>query len=408
MNLKNFVKESIKNIFRGSKWYWVWIAVLLILITGGCFAYIHQLNKGLITTSMRDQVSWAFYIGNFTFLVGIAAAAIVLVIPAYVYNWKPIREIVLLGEMLAISAIIMCFLFVIVDLGKPGLIWHMIPGLGKLRLGSSILAWDSVVLAIYLLVNIVIATHILFRSYTKQSYSKYLLPLLYFSIPAGIAIHTITAFLYNGMVSRPFWNSAILAPRFLASAFCSGPALMLIVFQLLSKTTRFRITNEALWKIGELMAYTIFINLFLTAAEIFKEFYSASEHTIHARYLYFGLDGNRTLVPYIWVSLTLNIIAFVLFLIPGTRSNSITLNTGAVLIFLGVYIEKGMGLIIPGFTPDALGEIYNYFPTWVEFTITTGIFALGFLIYTLMIKAALPILLGEQDNIIVPLEGNNP
>jgi len=397
MNFRNFVTISIKNVFTGSKWYLAWIILLAVLTGAGMFAYMHQLKNGLITTSMRDQVTWAFYIGNFTFFVGIAAAAIVLVVPAYVYNWKPIKEIALLGELMAICAVVMCLLFVIVDLGKPGLIWHMIPGIGKLRLGSSILAWDSVVLTLYLLLNLVIATHILFRTFTKKPYSKYLLWLLYFSIPAGIAIHTITAFLYDGMVARPFWNSAILAPRFLASAFCSGPALMLIIFQILRKTTRFKITNEALWKIGELMAYTIFINLFLTAAEIFKEFYSDSEHFIHAEYLYFGIDGNKTLVPFIWISLIFNIIAFILFLIPKTRTNFLTLNIGAVLIFLGVYIEKGMGLIIPGFTPDSLGEIYNYFPTWVEFTVTIGIFSLGFLIYTLLIKASVPIVLGEQD-----------
>ncbi len=397
MNFRNFVTTSIKNVFTGSKWYLAWILLLAVLTGAGLFAYMHQLKNGLITTSMRDQVTWAFYIGNFTFLVGVAAAAIVLVIPAYIYNWKPIKEIALLGELMAICAVVMCLLFVIVDLGKPGLIWHMIPGIGKLHLGSSILAWDSVVLTLYLLLNLVIATHILFRTFSKKPFSKYLLWLLYFSIPAGIAIHTVTAFLYDGMVARPFWNSAILAPRFLASAFCSGPALMLIIFQILRKTTRFKISNEALWKIGELMAYTIFINLFLTAAEIFKEFYSDSEHFIHAQYLYFGIDGNKTLVPFIWVSLGFNIIAFILFLLPKTRTNFLTLNIGAVLIFLGVYIEKGMGLIIPGFTPDSLGEIYNYFPTWVEFTITIGIFSLGFLLYTLLIKASVPIAIGDQD-----------
>lgn len=404
MNFRNFVALGLKNVFTGSKWYLAWIVLLTVLTLAGLFAYIHQLNSGLIATSMRDQVTWAFYIGNFTFLVGVAAAAIVLVIPAYVYNWKPIKEITLLGEFMAICAVVMCLLFVIVDLGKPGLIWHMIPGIGILHLGSSILAWDSVVLTLYLLLNLIIATHILYRTFSGKPFSKYLLWLLYFSIPAGIAIHTVTAFLYDGMVARPFWNSAILAPRFLASAFCSGPALMVIIFQILRKTTQFKISNEALWKIGELMAYTIFINLFLTVAEIFKEFYSDSEHFVHAKYLYFGIEGNKTLVPFIWVSLTLNLVAFILFLFPKTRRDFLTLNFGAILIFLGVYIEKGMGLIIPGFTPDSLGEIYNYFPTWVEFTITIGIFSFGFLLYTLLIKASVPIATGEQDHTSVNIK----
>ena len=398
MHLKNFVIRSLRLIFIGSRGYMAWICFLLILIAIGCAGYIFQLKNGLIVTSMRDQTSWGFYIGNFTFLVGVAAAAIILVIPAYLYNWKPIKEIALLGELLAISAIFMCLFFVIVDLGKPGLIWHMIPGIGKLQLKGSILAWDSVVLILYLILNIIIAFHILYRAYTKKKVNnKFILPLIYFSIPAGIAIHTVTAFLYNGIAARPFWNSAILAPRFLASAFCSGPAIMLIIFQILRKTTRFKITDEAIWKIAELMAYMVFVNLFLTGAEIFKEFYSYSEHFVHTQYLYLGIGEHKTLVPFIWVSLIFNFLAFMLFLLPQTRENFITLNIGAVFIFLGVYIEKGMGLIIPGFTPDTLGEIYQYFPSLIEISVTIGIFAVGFLIYSILLKVAVPILLGEFD-----------
>lgn len=408
MRLKNFIIGSLKLIFKGSKVYRAWVAFLLILIAIGCASYFYQLKNGLIVTSMRDQVSWGFYIGNFTFLVGVAAAAIMLVIPAYVYNWKPIKEIVILGELLAICAIVMCLLFVIVDLGHPELIWHMIPWIGRLQLNGSVLAWDSVVLFFYLILNIVITFHILYRSFNIKIFSKkYLLPLIYISIPAGIAIHTVTAFLYNGIAARPFWNSAILAPRFLASAFCSGPAIMLILFQILRKTTRLKITNEALWKIAELMAYTMFINLFLTGAEIFKEFYSNSEHFVYTQYLYFGVGEHKALVPYIWLAIVFDLIAFVLFLVPKTRQNFITLNIGAVLIFLGVYIEKGIGLIIPGFSPDTLGEIYQYIPSRTEILITVGIFSIGFLIYTLLLKVAVPIILGEFNYTGTPEKDNS-
>jgi Ni/Fe-hydrogenase subunit HybB-like protein len=408
MNIRNFIKGSLKLMFKGSKVYWAWMSFLLILIVIGCASYIYQLKNGLIVTSMRDNVSWGFYIGNFTFLVGIAASAIILVIPAYLYNWKPIKEIVLLGELLAISAIIMCLLFVIVDLGHPELIWHMIPGIGKLQLQNSILAWDSVVLFLYLILNFVIISHILYCTFNIKIFSKkYILPLIYFSIPAGIAIHTVTAFLYNGVSARPFWNSAILAPRFLASAFCSGPAIMLILFQILRKTTRLKISNEALWKVAELMAYTIFVNLFLTGAEIFKEFYSNSEHFVYTQYLYFGIGEHNTLVPYIWMAIVFDLIAFVLFLLPKTRQNFTTLNIGAVLIFLGVYVEKGIGLIIPGFSPDTLGEIYEYFPSRTEFFITIGIFSVGFFIFTLLLKVAVPIILGEFNNTMTLKKGRS-
>ena len=327
MHLKEFIIGSIKLIFRGSKLYWAWISVLLVLIIIGIASYYGQAVNGLITTSMRDQVSWGFYIGNFTFLVGIAAAAIMLVVPAYIYDWKPIKEIVILGELLAISAIIMCLLFILVDMGHPERFWHMIPFIGKLRLGQSILAWDSVALTFYLILNFVIASHILFRAFKIKAYSKkYVVPLILLSIPAGIAIHTITAFLYNGIAARPFWNSAILAPKFLASAFCSGPAIMIILFQLLRKTTKLHIADKAIWTLAELMAYTMFFNLFLTGAEIFKEVYSNTEHRVFTDYLYFGIGEHNKIVPFGWLAIIFDVIAFVLFLVPKTRKNFITLN----------------------------------------------------------------------------------
>ena len=403
MHLREFIIGSVKIIFKGSKVYWAWISVLLILIITGIVSYYHQAADGLITTSMRDQVSWGFYIGNFTFMVGIAAAAIMLVVPAYIYNWKPIKEIVILGELLAISAIIMCLLFILVDMGHPERFWHMIPLIGKLRLGQSILAWDSVALTFYLILNFIIVSHILFRAFRIKEYSKkYVIPLILLSIPAGIAIHTITAFLYNGIAARPFWNSAILAPKFLASAFCSGPAIMIILFQVLRKTTKLHIEDRALWKLAELMAYTMFFNLFLTGAEIFKEVYSDTEHRVFTEYLYFGIGEHNKIVPFGWMAIVFDVIAFFLFLVPSTRKNLITLNIGAVLIYFGVYIEKGIGLIIPGFTPDVLGEIYEYFPSATEIFVTIGIFSAGFLIYTLMLKIAVPIILGDFNYKKIP------
>jgi molybdopterin-containing oxidoreductase family membrane subunit len=391
-----FVFGSARIVLRGNAWYWTWVAFLVLAIAAGLAAWIHQMQHGLITTSMRDQVSWAFYIGNFTFLVGVAAAAVLLVIPAYVYEWKPIKEVVILGELLAISAIAMCGLFVTVDVGHPERLWHLLPGPGKLNVPSSLLAWDVVVLNGYLVLNFVIVTYLLFTLYRRRTPNKkFFLPLVLISIPAAIAIHTVTAFLYNGMPARPFWNASILAPRFIASAFCSGPAVLLVLMQILRRFTRFEISDAAIWKIAELMAYAMFVNLFLLVAEVFKEFYSNTEHLIHMRYMFVGIGGHTAIVPYMWLSVAASISAFVLFLIPRTRRNPITLNLGCALIWIGVYLEKGMGLVIPGLTPDTLGEIYEYAPSRTEFTIACGVFAVGFLLFTLMVKVATPIMLGE-------------
>jgi molybdopterin-containing oxidoreductase family membrane subunit len=391
-----FTRGSVKLILRGNRTYRTWLAFLGVLIVSGVLAYSNQVRQGLGLTAMRDQVSWGFYIGNFTFLVGVAAAAVVLVIPAYIYNWKPIREIVIYGELLAISAITMCLLFVMVDIGRPDRFWHLIPPFGHLNFPSSVLAWDVMVLNLYFLVNFVVATHILYRAFHGKHYIKKLVvPLVLLSVPMAVGIHTVTAFLYNGLAARPYWNSSILAPQFLASAFCSGPAILLVVLQVLRRFTRFEIQDAAIWKIAELMAYAMFLNLFLHGAEAFKEFYSNTHHLLFTRYWYFGVNGHNTLVPYAWSAVMLNLVSFGLFISPRTRRNFLTLNIGCLATYAGVYIEKGMGLIIPGLTPDTLGEIYEYYPTITELRVAAGIFALGFLVFTLMLKVAVPISLGE-------------
>jgi molybdopterin-containing oxidoreductase family membrane subunit len=393
-----FVLFSLKEVTTGGRGYWLWVGGLVAVVVLGFFAYLRQLDQGLISTAMRDQVSWGFYIGNFTFLVGVAAAAVLLVIPAYVYHWKPIKEVVILGELLAISAIIMCGLFVLVDIGRPDNAWHLIPGLGRLNVPSSLLGWDVLVLNGYLVLNLVIVTNLLSSLFRGREPNRLLFyPLVLLSIPAAIGIHTVTAFLYNGFAARPFWNASILAPRFLASAFCSGPAVLLILMQLLRRFTRFEIQNSAIWKVAELMAYAMFLNLFLLGAEVFKEFYSDTEHVIHMKYMFVGVGDHTTIVPYMWLAVFCSIVAFLLFLIPKTRRHPITLNLGCVLIFIGVYLEKGMGLVIPGMTPDTLGEIYEYFPTANELMISAGIIAAGSLAFTLMVKVATPIMVGKPE-----------
>jgi len=393
----SFLRGCVRLVTRGGKWYYAWLALIGAMILAGALGYAHQLERGLIATNMRDQVSWGFYVGNFTFLVGVAAAAVLLVVPAYVYQWKPIKEVVVLGEMLAISALVMCLLLILVDTGSPHNLWHILPLLATPNFPYSMLVWDAIVLNGYLVINATVVIHILYKLFHGQEYNKKIVvPLVLLSIPWAVAIHTVTAFLYNGMAARPYWNASILAPRFLASAFCSGPAILLVLFQVLRKTTKVRIEDEAIWKIAELMAYTMFFNLFLLGAEIFKEFYSNTEHLVYTRYLFFGLHGHRSSVaPFAWFAVFASFAAFLIFIIPGLRRNWVWLNVGSALIFAGVYIEKGMGLVIPGMTPDTLGEVYAYRPTATEWLVAIGVFGIGSLVYTVLVKIAVPILEGR-------------
>ncbi len=394
--LSEFLLGTLLLVFRGGKKYYLWMAALIFVAAVGMGAWLLQLQNGLSVTGMRDPVSWGLYIANFTFLVGVAAAAVLLVIPAYIYKWGPIKEIVLLGELLAVSAIAMCLMFVTFDLGHPERFWHLIPGLGIFNFPVSMLSWDVVVLNGYLALNLCVPLYILWKAYHGEHANyKILWPFIILSVPAAVSIHTVTAFLYSAFPARPFWNASILAPRFIASAFCSGPSFIIIAFQIIRKHTSIKIQDQAIFKLAEIIAYAMGINLFLLISEAFKEYYSATVHLAPMKYLFQGLHGHNTLVPIIWTAIVLNVTAFTIMLIPKLRENFKFLNLACIMMFIGVWIEKGPGLIVPGFIPTPLGEIWDYFPTMTEVLITLGIWAIGLMIFTLLLKVAIPIETGE-------------
>ncbi len=396
----HFYRRTLSLVVRGSKAYYAWCFLLLAIIFVGLVFYLKQHELGLVETNMTDQVSWGLYIANFTYLVGMAAAAVLLVIPSYIYSFKPIKEIVVLGELFAASSIVMAILFVMVDLGRLDRFWHMVPFIGSMNFPESLLAWDVLVLNGYLFLNLLIPIYLLVKFYyRKEPNWKFILPFILASIPWAVGIHTVTAFLYNGLASRPFWNASILAPRFLSSALCSGPAIMIIIFQIIRRISAIKVEDKALFKIAELIAYAMFVNLFLLSAEIFKEYYSNTIHIAPLRYLFEGLHGHTQLVPWIWAAMTMNVIAFFLFLIPRMRKTLSILNLGCLLVIIGVWIEKGPGFVIPGFVPDPLGEIYVYLPNLLELMVSFGIWAVGLLVFTLLIKVAIPIETGEFSHV---------
>ncbi|MBC8258770.1 MAG: polysulfide reductase NrfD [SAR324 cluster bacterium] len=392
----SFWLDFIREAFRGGKLFYLWMTLLTVVVFLGFAAYIRQFQHGLIVSGMSDQVSWGVYISNFTFLVGVAAAAVMLVIPSYIFRDEMIKEVVLLAEGLAVAACIMCILFVTVDLGRPDRIWHMLPFVGEFNFPQSLLAWDVFVLTGYLFLSLTIPYYILFVRYKggEPKHNVYF-PGVLISIGWAISIHTVTAFLLSSNVARPFWHTAILGPRFLASAFSAGPAFFLLTLKFIRRYTDYPVSEKIFQRIAIIATVALQINLFLLFAEIFTEFYHQTDHTASALYLFFGIGGKTALVPWIWSAITMNVVAVLILSIEPLRNNSRLLSVACVLMVVGVWIEKGMGLIIPGFIPTPLGEVFEYSPTLIEVTVSAGIWAVGLIIYTLLAKAAIAIELGK-------------
>ena len=396
MHRKAFVLSALNSATSGGRRYHVWMGSLTLVMLIGAYAYWVQLRDGLAVTGMNDHVSWGLYISQFTFLVGMAAAAVMLVLPAYVLKDVDFRRAVLIAEGVAVAALVMCLAFVTVDLGNPFASWHLVPVIGILNWPRSMLAWDVVVLWGYLLLNLFIPFYILYSHYTgREPDARKYIPWIYFSVFWAVSIHMVTAFLMAGLPARPFWNSALLGPRFLASAFTAGPAFMIMLLWFIDSETEYDIDPGAFTKLAMITTVAAQINLVMLGSEIFTEFYFPTHEGQSAQYLFFGLDGFNALVPWIRTAVVLNVGATVVMTIHPLRQRRNWLLGACLTLFVAVWIEKGIGLLVPGFVPSPLGEIVEYSPTWVELGVTAGIWAMGLFILTVLVRVALPIEMGD-------------
>jgi molybdopterin-containing oxidoreductase family membrane subunit len=373
----------LEYAIKGDKKYFGWIAVLLGLIGLGFWFYLRQLNFGLGITGLSRDVSWGFYIAQLTYMVGVAAGGVMVVLPCYLHDYKAFGRITVLGEFLAIASLIVCMLSVVVDLGQPmrvlNVILHPSP--------RSMLFYDMLVLNGYLLLNLLVGWNVLQAERNGTHYPQWVKPLIYLSIPFAISIHTVTAFLYCGLPGRGFWLTAILAPRFLASAFAAGPALLVLLSLIIRRVSNFDPGREQIQTLAKIITYALIANLFFFGCEIFVAFYSGiPEHMVHIKYLFVGIHGHGVLVPWMWSSMALMVLALILLIPPITRHNEGVLAVACIMLFIGAWIDKGLGLISAGFVPNPLHEVNEYMPTFPEVMITIGVYAVGALVLTIFYK----------------------
>jgi Ni/Fe-hydrogenase subunit HybB-like protein len=378
----------LEKAILGSKKYYGWMTVLLAVIGVGVVCYLWQFQFGLGITGMSRDVSWGFYIAQFTFLVGVAASAVMVVLPYYLHNYKAFGRITILGEFLAVASVTMCILFIFVDLGQPtrvlNVLLHPTP--------NSVLFWDMIVLNGYLFLNIVVGWNVLEAERNNVAPAGWLKPLIYLSIPWAVSIHTVTAFLYCGLPGRGFWLTAILAPRFLSSAFAAGPAFLILLCMLVRKLTKFDPGREQIQSLAKVVAYAICVNVFFFLCEVFVVFYSRiPEHMDHLIYLFAGLHGHGALVPWMWASMILMVVSIILLVNPITRKNESVLIVACITVFVGTWIDKELGMISGGFVPDPLHHVNEYIPTLPELAISIGVWAAGFLVLTALFKIAVSI-----------------
>jgi Ni/Fe-hydrogenase subunit HybB-like protein len=393
--LISFTTDYARYVLKGGTKFYAWMGFLAVLIAGMMYVFYLQNTDGLIVTGMTSQIHDGLYFANLVFLVGVAAGAVTIVFPAYAYHHEGMHKVAVLGEMLAITAVIMVMMFVFAHMGRPDRLWHMIPPWGIYSF-SAMLGWDVLVLNGYLFLNFVCGFYYLWCKYTGNPINnKWFLPVVWVAIVWALSIHTVTAFLISTMPARPMWFHSMMPIRFITTAFAAGPALIILIFMIIRKNTRFWVDDSAIKLLATIVTWCLGLAIFLTLSEVVVELYARTEHANGLYYLMFGLHGLTRLVPWFWSAVVLMIGAFILFLIPRFRNDMKLLPIPCVMAFTGIWIEKGMGLIVPGFIPSPIGEVTEYYPSFVEVLMTLGIWAFGFFILTILLKGAIGILLGD-------------
>jgi Ni/Fe-hydrogenase subunit HybB-like protein len=378
----------LEKALEGDPRYWRWVLSLLAVMTVGFSCWGMQLNYGLTITGLSRDISWGLYIAQFTYLVGVAASAVMVVLPYYLHNVKSFGKITIIGEFLAVAAVTMCLLFIVVDLGKPMRMLNVL----LYPTPNSILFWDMIVLNGYLFLNIIIGWNVLEAENKGVAPPKWIKPLIYTSIPWAVSIHTVTAFLYAGLPGRHLWLTAIMAARFLASAFCSGPALLILLCFLLKRLTRFDAGKEAIQRLSVIMTYAMIISVFFIGLEFFTAFYSQIPgHMAALKYMFVGLEGHGKLVPFMWLFVALAVFALVILINPKTRENDRTLLMACAAVFFSMWLEKGLALIVAGFIPNTFEVVREYTPTAPEILIVLGVWATGSLVLTFLYKIAVTV-----------------
>jgi len=402
---KSFLAAATLDAFGGSVAYRVWLGALTLGVAVGAAGYAYQLDGGLYVTNMTDQVSWGIYIASFTFQVGMADALVMVVVPAYFYGMASFERIVFAGEALALSAVITSLMYVTVDLGRPERAWHLVPFWGSLNFPGSILGWDVVVLAGYFVINSVLVWMAMrSRFHGRAPYKRVYVPLIVLSVGWAISMHAVTAFLYSWLGARPFWNSAIVPARFLASSFVSGPTFLALALRVIHHRGGMAVDDQVFTTLRRIVTVTLLVNLFLFAAEVFTELYGGSLHSASLRYLLFGHHDHIGMRAYIWTALGLEAFATLILLSPLAKRDR-AFDVACATAFLGVWLEKGMALVVPGFIPTPLGEFVEYVPSLVEWVVSFGIWCFGLLVFSILVRLGIRV---EQGALRAPLGPEAP
>ena len=385
---------------KGGSTYKAWLLFLISIILVGSYTAYRQLTEGLILVGATDQIPMELFFANFIFTAHVAAAAILVVAPGYFYHRKDMKELAVIGEIIAMCFVATGITFILFHMGRPDRLWHMMPGIGYINFPNSMLVYDTIVLNVYLYLNLAGISYILYKKYVdefdSEALARWFTPVIYLAIVWGPLIHICTAFVLSSNARMSEWATAVLPFGFLAMAGASGPSLVVVLFLLIRKHTKVQINDSVIDLMTTIIGWSLGIILLVFSSEYFTALYSNTEHASSLNFTMFGHNGLNQYVPWFWGVVGSIFVCFVAILIPNIRrSYDRWLPVLCFVIFMSILLEKPMMLVFPAFSPSPLGEYTEYHPTLIEYFNVLFTWALGFISLTLLTKGAVGILTGD-------------
>lgn len=367
--------------------------VLALLVLLGVSAWIYQLTQGLIATGMRDVVSWGLYIFTFAFFVGLSAGGLIMASGAEVFGVKALRPLARIGVLTAAASVAIAAMTIIPDLGRPERIFNLLLH----PRWTSPLIWDVVIIICYFVFAVVDLWILAGRRPSSQK-AKILRVLAYFGLPMAVLLHSITAWIFGLQISRPWWNTALMAPLFVTSAILSGTALVALVALAAHRFDRLHVPDETWRAVCGLMAAAIAVDLFLVGSDYVTLLWGNVPRERAALDLILPGGSWQWLFWLEWV--VGGLVPFVLLVVPRFKARLSLVAAASVLVLVGVYafrIELVVGGMIkpllhlpPGIavgtykvTQTSFQFTGVYHPTWVEYSIVVGLMGLLALLITL-------------------------
>lgn len=386
---------------RGADHLWG-VAVMLGVIVGwAAYQYHFQFSEGLGVTGLNKPVFWGLYIANFIFWVGLSAGGIAVSALVHLMDKKDMKPVAIMAEIMAASFLVIAAMFIIMDLGRPTYMYKLF----QHPHFSSPLLWDVTVINSYLFLCLALlyfsARQQILRRIghvwawkpvvflatlgrtrlspeSLETDHRLLTALAIVSIPAAVALHSVTAWILGLVKGQPGWNTPILAPLFIASALVSGFAAVTLGVIVGRKLFKFPVSEAVVHMLGRYLVVAILVLMYLLFSEFLTVGYSGtlSHLEVFDEVLWGRFSG------IFWFDAIVGILVPLLLLTLPWNKSVFTVGVASLLVVVGVFAERTYLLLPALMRPNSLtGAVSSYTPTSLEWSLMAGAWSVGCLLF---------------------------